>query len=238
MTIVSAGLREAAKADKLRRIKAATKTLLVAHGYEVTTTREIARLARVSIGTVFVYAKDKRDLLYLVINDELDPVATGARAAASPAGAPLDRVCAYLRPWYDYFAANLGIGRCAFRELAYYQHHFEDVGPQATRLRARMRGQEERLAEIINEARASGHLVSAGDPTLIASALYDIYQVEIRGWVYGAAPDVEAGLARLRAKLDLILAPLAADAKAVRPPHGARATILRRGMERLNSGDC
>ena len=204
MTLAAVGAREAGKADKLRRIRDATRTVLVTQGFDVATTREIARLADVSIGTLFVYAKDKRDLLYLVINDELDPVAARAHALAPSQGPPIDRICAFLRPWYEYFASNLAIGRCAFRELAYYQHHHEDVDEQATRLRARMRGQEEAICAIVRDCRESGRLAFTEPAALVGSVLYDIYQVEIRAWVYADAPTVAAGLARLRAKLGVV----------------------------------
>ena len=65
----SRGLRERNKADKLRRIKAAARELFTKKGYEATTTREIAELAGVSVGTVFVYAKDKGDLVCLMAID-------------------------------------------------------------------------------------------------------------------------------------------------------------------------
>jgi AcrR family transcriptional regulator len=223
------GLREAGKAERLRRLKEATKHVLLKHGYDQATTREISELAGVSIGTLFVYAKDKRDLLYLVINDELDPVAQHAHANAPTRGTALDKICALLRPWYEYFAANLAIGRCAFREITYYQHHPEDVDEQAVRLRARMLAQEMRICEIVREARSRGELAFVESATLVGSALYDIYQAEIRAWVYGEAPSVVHGVSRLRSKFSLLL-----DRMAL--PDGARdesTTIAGRGSARV-----
>ena len=95
MTKPPVGLREAGKAERLRRLKEATKSILLEHGYEQATTRDISQAAGVSIGTLFVYAKDKRDLVYLVINDELDPVARHAHANVTAGGSPLDAICAF-----------------------------------------------------------------------------------------------------------------------------------------------
>lgn len=47
----------------------------------MTTTRQIAVKAGVAVGTLFLYAADKRDLLFLVVNDELEQVASKAVAA-------------------------------------------------------------------------------------------------------------------------------------------------------------
>ena len=57
------GQRERNKLDKLGRIKDAARGLFLAKGFDDTTTREIATRAGAGIGTIFVYAENKRDLL-------------------------------------------------------------------------------------------------------------------------------------------------------------------------------
>ena len=66
------GRRERNKADKLRRIKEAAYRLFSEKGYDQTTTREISADAGVALGTIFTYASDKRDLLFLIFNDRQD----------------------------------------------------------------------------------------------------------------------------------------------------------------------
>ena len=68
------GLRERNKLDKLRRIKDAATELFMQKGFDDTTTRAIALRADVGLGTVFLYAPTKRDLLFLIINEELQAV--------------------------------------------------------------------------------------------------------------------------------------------------------------------
>ena len=199
------GLREAGKAERQRRLKEATKQVLLERGYDQATTREISLAAGVSVGTLFVYAKDKRDLLFLVINDELDPIALHAHANVPTDGPPLAKILAFLRPWYEYFAANLAIGRCSFREITYYQHHPEDVGAQALRLRARMDAQERCIVEILRRARADGVLALGEPPTFVANVVYDIYLAALRAWVYEREPKADDGLAHLGRKLALLL---------------------------------
>jgi AcrR family transcriptional regulator len=63
------GQREKNKIDKLNRIKEAARELFLSKGFDDATTRAIASRAGVGIGTVFIYADNKRDLLFLVAND-------------------------------------------------------------------------------------------------------------------------------------------------------------------------
>ncbi len=56
--------------------------MFIAKGFDDTTTREIAQRASVGIGTLFIYADNKRDLLFLVANDELQPSPIGRRRAS------------------------------------------------------------------------------------------------------------------------------------------------------------
>src|SRR5262245_44638568 len=60
------GQRARKKRDKLERLRAAAWELFATKGFDATTTREIAERAGVATGTLFLYAKDKPDLLFLV----------------------------------------------------------------------------------------------------------------------------------------------------------------------------
>ena len=77
------GQRERNKLDKLRRIKDAARELFIEKGFDDTMTREIAIRAGVGLGTIFIYAANKRDLLFLIVNDELENIAKEAGASVS-----------------------------------------------------------------------------------------------------------------------------------------------------------
>src|SRR5947209_18867212 len=77
------GQRERNKLDKLRRIKDAARELFVEKGFDDTMTREIAIRAGVGLGTIFIYAANKRDLLFLIVNDELENITKEAVASVS-----------------------------------------------------------------------------------------------------------------------------------------------------------
>ena len=200
-----AGLRERGKSEKERRIKEAAKAVFSDVGYDAATTREIARRAHVSIGTIFVYAKDKRDLLFLVINDELDPVAAHAHRELPDNKPVLDRLCALARPWYVYFAANLTLGRYAFREMTFYEPHSIDFGEQCARYRARMRRIESWHCEIIAQGKARDELKFKGNAAVAGNLIYKIYLGEVRSWIHGSKPDVGQGIRSLRTKFAIVL---------------------------------
>src|SRR5580700_11541253 len=120
------GLRERNKLDKLRRIKDAASELFIRKGYDDTTTREIAVRAGVGLGTIFVYAATKRDLLFLIVNDELQEVVEKAAAGVRPERPMLDNLLRVFQWHYRYFAQEPQLSRLALREMSFY-----DTGPEA-----------------------------------------------------------------------------------------------------------
>jgi AcrR family transcriptional regulator len=200
-----AGLRELGKSERQRRIKEAAKVVFGDVGYDKATTREIAHRAHVSIGTIFVYARDKRDLLFLVINDELNPVADLARRDLPEDKPVLDRLCALARPWYHYFADNLTFGRHAFREMTFYEPESEDFGEQCARYRARMHRIESWHCEILAQGKERGELKFKGSAAVAGNLIYKVYLAEIRTWIHSAKPEVGQGIRTLRTKFAMVL---------------------------------
>src|SRR5262249_32316346 len=94
---VPAGRRELNKLDKLRRIQNAARQLFISRGYDETTTREIAARAGVALGTIFTYAANKRDLLFLVMNEGLRDVSERALAQVRPDRPLVENLLAALR---------------------------------------------------------------------------------------------------------------------------------------------
>jgi len=86
------GLREKNKLEKRQRIRAAVRELFSKHGYETATLRQIAMRAHVGLGTLFNYAQDKRDLVFLIFNDELALVLEEALKAAQSEKRLLDKL--------------------------------------------------------------------------------------------------------------------------------------------------
>ncbi len=110
------GLRERQKADRRRRIELAAKAVFHEKGYDAATTREIAARAEVSIGTLFAYARDKRELLTMVYRDELHALTESSYATLPQAVPVLDRLIHMFEPRYVYWNSDAALARHALRE--------------------------------------------------------------------------------------------------------------------------
>lgn len=195
-----AGRRERNKADKLRRIKEAAWELFSARGFDRTTMREIARRADVALGTIFTYASDKRDLLFLVFNDRQDELRREFFAAIPEDVPLLDQLVALFTPFYAHFAEEPAFTRDLLRELTFYTE-----GVQAPRFQEGRLSIVARVRELVEDAVAGGSLATAEEPGLVAEMIFGLYQAELRRWLAGAAPAKAEGLARLRRVLALLI---------------------------------
>lgn len=204
--VATLGRRELNKLDKVARIRDAARRLFAEDGYEEATTRRIAKLANVALGTLFLYADDKRDILFLVVNDDLARAVDEGERALDP-DKPLSlNLIAFFRPTYELCAANPALMRLVLREVTFYEK-----GKQAQRyLRSR-----ERLISLVG--RAVRYAIDAGeaatpeDPDYVGAVLFSVLQAELRRWLSGPSHDVEAGLEDARRAFNLILPALTAS---------------------------
>jgi len=194
------GLREKNKEDKLLRIKEAAFSLFLSMGFDDTTTREIAQQAGVGMGTVFVYAETKRDLLFLIVNDGLEACITESRAAIRPDYSLLRNLLIILRRHYQYFAENPVLSRAALREMYFYQS-----GKQAERFNRTRHALRHLLIDLISEALEKGIIASTEGAELIAQAVFAIYQVDLRIWLSEDQLDLDQGTDRLRRQIEIVL---------------------------------
>src|SRR5271154_4586813 len=100
------GLRARSKLERLRRIEEAARAVFREKGYEGATTREIAARAGVGTGTLFLYARDKRQLLRMIYRGNVATL-TAQTFATVPNDAPLlDQLAFLFRPRYAFWAED------------------------------------------------------------------------------------------------------------------------------------
>ena len=194
------GLRERNKLDKVRRIKDAASDLFVQKGFDDTTTRAIASRAGVGLGTVFVYAPTKRDLLFMIVNEDLQEVVQSAADMVKPIGSMLDNLLRVFRAHYRYFGQRPALSRLALREMIFYA-----AGPEATKFlktRERLIGL---ISEIVEFAIEQKEISPQEDPKTIAWIIFSIYQIEVRHWLSTDELDIKRGIAFLRRQLVLLM---------------------------------
>ena len=115
-----AGLRERKKLATRDRIRAAAAELFARHGYGAATMRQIARRAHVGLGTLFNYAEDKRDLVFLIFNEELNAITDVALASPRDAQPLVEQLLAVFRVHYRWLAVKPALARILLQELTFY----------------------------------------------------------------------------------------------------------------------
>jgi len=195
------GLRARNKLDKLRRIKEAAQSLFVAKGFDDTTMREIAVRAGVGLGTIFLYAKDKRDLLFLTINEPLECLTQDAERAVNPQVPLIENLLAIAKLHYHFFGQQPALARLALREMIFYESGTQAASFQKTRERLiRLFGHTIELATTNEE-------IGPREPPLFAGwTLFCIFQVELRRWLANDVTNLRAGLSELERALGLLIA--------------------------------
>jgi AcrR family transcriptional regulator len=192
------GRREQKKLETRERIRIAAADLFTRHGYGAATMREIAQRAHVGLGTLFNYAEDKRDLVFLIFNEELNAVTDVALAAPRPGRPLVDQLIAVFRVHYRWLATKPALARILLQELTFYSS-----GKQAATflgIRKRLIDGIEALVLAAQRARRIGARENAA---VIARLIFFVYSASLRWWIAAPRPNPEKGLADLRRLLKL-----------------------------------
>ena len=192
------GLREQNKLDKRERIRAAAAELFKRHGYGAATMRQIAQRAHVGLGTLFNYAEDKRDLVFLIFNVELAAIIDDGLKDSRPGDALVTQLIAVFRSHYRHLGAKPELTRILLQELTFYS-----AGKQAKSFLQIRQRLMDGIEQLVQAAQGDGRILSKEDPELIARHLFFLYSAAIRWWIAAPRPDAEAGLDDLRCLLEL-----------------------------------
>jgi AcrR family transcriptional regulator len=194
------GQRERNKIDKLRRIKDAARDLFVAKGFDDTMTREIAIRAGVGLGTIFIYAANKRDLLFLIVNDELENVTKEAEASINDRASLLENLLDISRRHYEFFGRQPALSRLVLREMVFY-----DSGAQAGRFQATREGLIDLIGKVVELAVVQKSAAPTETSQFIGWTIFCIFQVELRRWLSDDTPNLREGIVALKRALTLFI---------------------------------
>jgi AcrR family transcriptional regulator len=173
------GQRARQKLATRERIRDAAWELFNRDGYEATTTKAVAARARVAAGTVFVHARDKEDLLMLVMSDVITESVDKAFQSL-PEGAPfIDRVLHLFRGPVSHYARHPRVARALLRAIPGAD------GPNAQKMNAETFAFIHRLAGLVQDASARGELARDVDAALAARTIFALYYVSLMGWMTG-----------------------------------------------------
>lgn len=198
------GVRERNKAERRRRIKDAALQAFSRKGYAGATTREIAKLAGVAHGTLFLYARDKRDLLLMLINDDLDVLASEVFASLDGSASLHDQLMHMFRARYEYWGARPDFSRHALDD-SFYLKPGERASAEMTRYSFRRASTLQSITEIVRKAQERSEARTDEEATHLAWVILAIFITSIRAWLSEPRPSLERGLGELSASLSTAL---------------------------------
>jgi AcrR family transcriptional regulator len=169
------GLRERRRQETLVQIRTAALELFRRKGYHAVTTREVAELAEVGTGTLFLYARDK-DELVLLAYDEVVAAGIDALLAFRPtSGGLLAQLLHVYGGIIEMFAAdadNLGAYLRALQSIKHAGGHFQRAADRHERLVSA-------VATVIAEAQQAGAVESTIDPTLASRNFHALFSAAL-----------------------------------------------------------
>jgi AcrR family transcriptional regulator len=194
------GRRERAKRDKRERIMAAARELFAEHGVGGVTTQQVADRADVAIGTLYLYASTKAELLIMVQNQKFAAaIDNGLVAAAVTARrGPLEGVIALIRPVVVCVREHVENGRTYLHELVFGDPS-EPYRREGLALSARL---EDGIARLLTRDERIG----ARDAATLARVITAIIHISTTATVYLHRTD-DGVLSDIREQVQATLSP-------------------------------
>lgn len=115
----SMGLRERKKLLRLQRIVAAAGKLFTRKGFSNTTIQDIAIEADVGLGTLYLYAKSKEDLLVLVFKEHILKMIDDSYRMINPELPLIDQLMVFFMGHIEYHKVDKDLSRTVLKELSF-----------------------------------------------------------------------------------------------------------------------
>ncbi len=175
-------LRAQRKQATRARVLEAARAQFEAHGFEGTHLRDVAGLAKVSVGTVLLHFADKRELLHAALFDDLERAWHAARDAP-PRGSLAHELEALAGAFFGYYAQRPTLSRSLLRESLFAEP------PWRERFAGQVAEVHALVARRSAEAKARGELVSTAEPALLGLAFLSFYYFALLAWLQGGEAD-------------------------------------------------
>lgn len=158
--------RERNKAEKRRRILAASRRLFRDQGFEQTTTAEISAAAGIATGTLYLYVNSKEDLLVDVFLDDVNRAWSSALQAVDPTSTVTEQMVSIFCHVADHHLEEPVLSRPYFREMPFA------TGQVRRAVSEFQAGLYQRLGQLMAEAQARGELAPEADCVVVAGNLF------------------------------------------------------------------
>lgn len=175
------GLRERNKREKLKRIQHAAWQLFTHKGFEATTTREVAELAQVGMGTLFLYAKDKHELLQMAFHDTIEDTIEQAFRSLPQHETLLEVLLHIFSHFFQLYHLHPGNAR-AYIKATLLQESTQGYGKLAVQQIAHF---QSRLASLLEQAKAQDEIRQTIDVNQASSNFFALYFSILCMWLSG-----------------------------------------------------
>jgi AcrR family transcriptional regulator len=165
------------KAETRQRILEAAKSVFESAGFEKATMRIIAEKARVSPGSIIHHFKDKSELLYEVLYQDLEAIAQ--EKAAVVQGDPVASVMLVFSPYFSYYKLKPELSRVLLKESLFAE------GSWQLRFRAQTENAGTQVLRIISHYRKNS------DVKYSAASVISFYYFSILYWISEPEMDPE-----------------------------------------------
>ena len=203
------GVRERLKQERQERIIAAAREVFAEKGFESATLKQIAGNAGLGIATLFNYVTDKRDLIYLIFNEEMEQLVEKALATPKSWQSFEGKILSITEPHYRLFAQDPVLSRILLSEVM-----LQTPGFHLGRFRSLRQRLIDGIEKLAVEAQETGEIDMEESADMIARHIFFSFSIAILWWVASPQPHWRDGQTEFQRILNLQM-------NGLRPKHNA-----------------
>ena len=157
-------------------------------GYEGATLRRICAEAGVGLGSLPTYVTSKADMIFLILNEEVDELVDKGLTAARTSQTLIEQILNFTEPHYRLCAAEPVLFR-----IMLSQAQIPLPGPQMERYLQIWERAVLGIQELVEEAKRTGQISTQEDSSIIAETIFLSFTAAIRVWIGSPHPNWRTG---------------------------------------------
>lgn len=175
--------------DKRTLISEAAVEVFAEKGFHQARVADISKRAGVADGTIYLYFKNKDDLLLSIFEDSMTLLVNGAREQLSKETCPLQKIRTFVSFHFQQVQDNRSVAEVLQVELRLSNKFLKDYRP------AKLWDYLEILAEVIREGQANGTIRPEVDPFMQMWALFGALDELGMQWVLARNRKIDLSVA-------------------------------------------
>ncbi len=180
---------ENGRADKRTLISEAAVEVFAEKGFHQARVSDISKRAGVADGTIYLYFKNKDDLLLSIFEDSMTLLVEGAKEELSKESCPLQKIRSFVSFHFRQVQDNRSVAEVLQVELRLSNKFLKDYRP------SKLWDYLGLLAEVIREGQASGVIRSEVDPFMQMWALFGALDELGMQWVLARRRKIDLDVA-------------------------------------------